>query len=102
MTPITDWISEKLLQALGWTLVHSIWQLLVIAGVLWLVLKMARKASPSLTYGMAVGALMLSFLATLATFLYLWTRPEEILFLPVDSVNSSPTMDWGDRRPACR
>ena len=94
MTNMTDWISDKLLHALGWTLVHSIWQLLVIAGVLWLVLKVARKASPALTYGMAVGALMLSFLATLATFLYLWTRPVEILSLSVDSMNSSPALDW--------
>jgi beta-lactamase regulating signal transducer with metallopeptidase domain len=91
---MTDWISDKLLHALGWTLVHSIWQLLVVAGILWLALKVARKASPALTYGMAVGALMLSFLATLATFLYLWTRPEEVLSLSVDSVNSSPSMDW--------
>jgi beta-lactamase regulating signal transducer with metallopeptidase domain len=50
---------------------------------------------------MAVGALMLSFLATLATFLYLWTRPEGMLLLPskglilpVDLVNSNPFFDW--------
>ena len=101
MTSMTDWISDKLLHALGWTLVHSIWQLLVIAGVLWLALKMSRKAPSALTYGMAVGALMLSFLATLATFLYLWTRPEGMLLLPskglilpVDLVNSNPFFDW--------
>jgi bla regulator protein BlaR1 len=94
MTTWNDWISDKLLHALGWTLVHSIWQLLLFAGVLWLVLKVARKASPALTYGMAVGALLISFLATLATFLYLWTRPEGILILPGDPVNSSPSMDW--------
>jgi beta-lactamase regulating signal transducer with metallopeptidase domain len=101
MTSITDWISDKLLHALGWTLVHSIWQLLVIAGVLWLALKVARKVPSALTYGMAVGALMLSFLATLATFLYLWTRPAEMLLLPskglilpVDLVNSNPSFDW--------
>jgi beta-lactamase regulating signal transducer with metallopeptidase domain len=102
MTSMTDWISDKLLHALGWTLVHSIWQLLVIAGVLWLALKVSRKAPSALTYGMAVGALMLSFLATLATFLYLWTRPEGTLLLPskglilpVDLVNSNPSFDWG-------
>ena len=94
MTSMTDWISDKLLNALGWTLVHSIWQLLVVAGVLWLALKVSRKAPSALTYGMAVGALMLSFLATLATFLYLWTRPVEILSWSVDSVNSSPALDW--------
>ena len=94
MTTWNDWISDKLLHALGWTLVHSIWQLLLVAGVLWLVLKLARKASPALTYGMAVAALLLSFLATLATFSYLWTRPEGIHILPGDQVNSSPSMDW--------
>lgn len=94
MTTWNDWISDKLLHALGWTLVHSIWQLLLVAGVLWLALKLARKASPALTYGMAVAALLLSFLATLATFLYLWTRPEGILILPGEPVNSRPSMDW--------
>lgn len=94
MTTWNDWISDKLLHALGWTLVHSIWQLLLVAGVLWLALKLARKASPALTYGMGVGALMLSFLATLATFLYLWTRPEGVLILPGDPVISSPSLDW--------
>ncbi len=89
-----DWISDKLLHALGWTLVHSIWQLLLVAGVLWLALKLARKASPALTYGLGVGALLISFLATFATFIYLWTRPEGILILPGDQVNSSPSVDW--------
>ena len=89
-----DWISDKLLHALGCTLVHSIWQLLLVAGVLWLALKLARKASPALTYGLGVGALLISFLATLATFIYLWTRPEGILILPGDPVNSSPSVDW--------
>lgn len=89
-----DWISDKLLHALGWTLVHSIWQLLLVAGVLWLALKLARKVSPALTYGLGVGALLLSFLAALVTFLYLWTRPEGILILPGEPVNSSPSMDW--------
>jgi beta-lactamase regulating signal transducer with metallopeptidase domain len=76
--------------------------LLVVAGVLWLALKVSRKAPSALTYGMAVGALMLSFLATLSTFLYLWTRPEGILLLPskglilpVDLANSNPSFDWG-------
>lgn len=94
MTTWNDWISDKLLHALGWTLVHSIWQLLLVAGLLWLTLKLARKASPAVTYGLGVGALLLSFFAALVTFLYLWTRPEGILILSGDPVNSSPSMDW--------
>ncbi len=101
MTTWSDWISDKLLHALGWTLVHSIWQLVLVAGVLWIALKLAQKSSPSLTYGMGVGALLISFFVTAATFLYVWTRPEGVPFLSseagilsVSSMNSTPSFDW--------
>ena len=70
MRLLNDWISESLLQALGWTLVHSLWQLILIAGLLWLVLKLADKTKPALKYGLAVAALVLSFSVTTGTFLY--------------------------------
>ncbi|MFN3998081.1 M56 family metallopeptidase [Algoriphagus sp.] len=67
---LNNWISESLLKALGWTLVHSIWQLILIAAVLWIVLKLAHRAAPSLKYGLTAGALVISFVAGLSTFLY--------------------------------
>jgi bla regulator protein blaR1 len=70
MKLLNDWISESLLKALGWTLVHSIWQLILIAAVLWIVLKLVHRALPALKYGLAVGALVLSFGAVFCTFLY--------------------------------
>lgn len=74
MTLLTDWISEELLKALGWTLVHSLWQLIVVAGILWVVLHLVKKSSPALKYGLAVSALGFSFLLTLATFAYEWSQ----------------------------
>jgi bla regulator protein blaR1 len=70
MDLFNDWISENLLKALGWTLVHSFWQLIIIAGLLWIVLKIARPSKPALTYAMTIVALLLSFGISLSTFLY--------------------------------
>lgn len=70
MKLLNDWIPDELLKALGWTLVHSIWQLILAAALLWLILKIARKSTPALKYGIAVGSLIVSFIAVIGTFLY--------------------------------
>jgi bla regulator protein BlaR1 len=74
MNFLTEWISEELLKALGWTLVHSIWQLILSAAALWLVLKFAKKSTPALKYGIAVGTLVLSFTGVFGTFLFQWSH----------------------------
>lgn len=76
MKLLNDWMSESLLQAIGWTLVHSLWQLILIAALLWLVLKLVHRAKPSLKYGLAVGALGLSLAVSIGTFIYQYS-PEE-------------------------
>ncbi|WP_332913548.1 M56 family metallopeptidase [Algoriphagus boritolerans] len=70
MRLLNDWVSESLLKALGWTLVHSVWQLILIAAVLWISLKIVHRAKPSLKYGLAVGALALAFIFSAVTFAY--------------------------------
>lgn len=69
MRLLNDWISESLLKALGWTLVHSVWQLILIAAILWIVLRLAHRAKPALKYAMTVLALVLSFGIAFSTFL---------------------------------
>ncbi|OOG69538.1 M56 family metallopeptidase [Algoriphagus sp. A40] len=76
MKLLNDLISESLLKAIGWTLVHSLWQLILIAGVLWLVLKLAHRAKPAVKYGLAVGAMVLSLAVSIGTFIYQY-GPEE-------------------------
>ncbi|MBS4071785.1 MAG: M48 family metalloprotease [Algoriphagus sp.] len=70
MKLLNDWIPAELLKALGWTLVHSIWQLILAATLLWLVLKLIKNKTPALKYGMAVGLLILSFGGVIGTFIY--------------------------------
>lgn len=67
---LNDWLPDSLLQALGWTLVHSLWQLVLIAALLWGILKLVRRSKPAVKYGFAVGALVFAILAGASTFLY--------------------------------
>jgi beta-lactamase regulating signal transducer with metallopeptidase domain len=70
MTILNDLIPDDLLYALGWTLVHSIWQLVVIGAMLWVMLKLFSQRSPAFKYTIALGALGLSFLVAVSTFIY--------------------------------
>ena len=76
MKLLNEWIPDELLTALGWTLVHSLWQLIVVAGMLWVGLRLLKKSSPALKYGLAVGALVFSFMVTLGTFSYQWSKAD--------------------------
>lgn len=73
MKLLNDWISEEMLKVLGWTLVHTLWQMVLVAGILWIALRLLKRSSPALKYGLAVGALLVSFLLTLGTFVYEWS-----------------------------
>lgn len=70
MKILIDWIPDNLLQALGWTLVHSLWQLVLIAGLLWVGLKIAHRSKPAVKYGFAVVALTFSLIISAGTFIY--------------------------------
>ncbi|MFC5627143.1 M56 family metallopeptidase [Algoriphagus winogradskyi] len=70
MDLLNDWIPQSLLYAMGWTLVHSLWQLVLIGAGLWLLLKLFRKKSPAFKYTMGLAALGLTVVAALGTFIY--------------------------------
>lgn len=76
MKLLNEWIPNELLTALGWTLVHSLWQLIIVAGLLWIGLRMLNRSSPALKYGIAVGALIFSFIIVLGTFSYELTKAD--------------------------
>ncbi|MDX5340087.1 MAG: M48 family metalloprotease [Cyclobacteriaceae bacterium] len=67
---LNELLPEEFLTALGWTLVHSLWQLIAVAGLLWLALRVFRNLKPSLKYGFSVGALVFSVLLAIGTFVY--------------------------------
>jgi beta-lactamase regulating signal transducer with metallopeptidase domain len=70
MRLLNDLLPDSLLQALGWTLVHSLWQLVLIAALLWGILKLVHRSKPAVKYILAVGALVLAVLMGVSTFVY--------------------------------
>lgn len=87
-----------LTDAIGWAIVHSIWQGAVIAVVLAGALALVRRAA-TIRYAMAFIALLLFFTATLLTAAaFLWTppdaRPAEVAErLVSDALNSRVYLD---------
>ncbi len=96
MKLLHNWMPDSLLQALGWTLVHSLWQLILIAGLLWLVLRMAHRATPALKYSLSVGAMVLSLAVVLGTFSYefnLDSSRYSVHTLAAQSILSNPSIE---------
>ena len=53
-------MESKLVENLGWTLVHSMWEIGVVTGILFILLRIIRPASTDLRYGISVIALLIS------------------------------------------
>jgi len=70
---MNDLTSIPLLQAIGWTLLHSLWQGALLALPAATALRLARHRSPELRYALAAGALGILVLAFLGTWLWIWT-----------------------------
>jgi beta-lactamase regulating signal transducer with metallopeptidase domain/peptidoglycan/xylan/chitin deacetylase (PgdA/CDA1 family) len=62
-------IESKLVQDLGWTLIHSVWQIALILAVLFLALKVFTKLSADARYLLSVSALVLAFILPVMTFM---------------------------------
>jgi len=61
---------QTLVNALGWTLIHFLWQGLCITGVFWAVSKWTRPEQASLRYWAGMIAFLLCVAAPVATFIY--------------------------------
>lgn len=67
---IQQWVSESVLRAICWTLIHSIWQGIAIAILAGLVILFTRKSVASLRYNLLSGCLLLFVLVSIFTFSY--------------------------------
>jgi len=68
-------LSPELVQALGWTLVHSLWQAAAFALGLGALLVALRKFSARARYNMAISTLVAFFLTVTLTFVSLYQAP---------------------------
>ncbi|MEM9259196.1 MAG: hypothetical protein AAGA62_06080, partial [Bacteroidota bacterium] len=63
-------LTNNLIEGLGWTILHSLWQAVLLAGVLWLASRAI--ASARKRYWLAYGTLLAQLLVSLATFCWLY------------------------------
>lgn len=68
MSTITHWIDPSLTKALGWALLHSLWQGAAIALILAIALIFASRQPSSVRYWMSVSAMAALLLAVVGTF----------------------------------
>lgn len=78
--------NETFISALSWTLIHSLWQGLLIAAVGALVLILTRNASARLRYNVLCSLLCLFILATIFTFFWqIKAMPDDIFPTPASA-----------------
>ena len=71
MNPLLQLVREPWAQALGWSLLHFLWQGALLGGLAWLLLVLLRGASAKARYAVACAALLLMVAAPVLTFLHL-------------------------------
>ena len=74
MSEITRILSPELTRAIGWTLLHSLWQGLAIVLVLVLLMSALRRQSPEIRYLVSLAGLAGLMLSSAVTFLWYY-RP---------------------------
>jgi beta-lactamase regulating signal transducer with metallopeptidase domain len=73
MTILREIISDQTIYSLGWTIVHSLWQILIIALALKLLLIIFKNTSTHTRYAFSAAALILILLAGIVTFISVYT-----------------------------
>ncbi|WP_020570771.1 ankyrin repeat domain-containing protein [Neolewinella persica] len=89
---IEQFFSPELIHALGWTLVHSLWQGALFAVALGLLLVLLRKFSARARYNVAIGMLCAFFLTASLSFyqLYVGTSEAVSVVLPASQPEVQP------------
>jgi len=87
MTGLNSWLSPAVLHALGWALIHSLWQGAGVAALAALVMAFIRR--PAVRYLVALSALALMLAAPVATFLVL-AKPAAPVQVPQSATMPAP------------
>ena len=69
MARLNSWLSPDVMQALGWALIHALWQCLALAAIAAVVMALSRRAN--VRYLVGVGALAAMLATPVATLLIL-------------------------------
>ncbi|MGY3088906.1 bla regulator protein BlaR1 [Hymenobacter sp. UYAg731] len=93
MTTLEQFVSPALTRALGWTLLHSLWQGALVAAVLAGALLLLRRQRAEVRYAASAGALgVVVALAGITFGLYFNSSPTQNALLSPGTVETQPTM----------
>ena len=71
---IGDWLSGEMTRVIGWTLVHSAWQGVIVAGLAGLVVLATRQRPALVRYNLLCSLLILFLAGVIVTFLYQYSQ----------------------------
>lgn len=97
MDKLIDIFNNQLVYALGWTLIHSLWQCMLVFGLLSLFFILSKKIQPQVRYTLAICSLACCILISAKTFIVYY---QEIsianqLYLQIqDSIQTSEQTVW--------
>jgi beta-lactamase regulating signal transducer with metallopeptidase domain/protein involved in polysaccharide export with SLBB domain len=77
-----SWLQQAWLETLGWTLVHSLWELSLLAAVAAIALLMLRRQSAPLRYVVGYALLMGMMAVPVGTYAYFWARRVRVVPAP--------------------
>lgn len=69
MNLIEHFISDRFIYAIGWTIAHSIWQILLISIILWGILYLLKNSSANIRYILTSSSFVLIIIAVISTFI---------------------------------
>jgi beta-lactamase regulating signal transducer with metallopeptidase domain len=95
---MTNLFSSTTAQALAWTLIHSLWQSLFVAALIWVVLRILPSRIANIRYWIATGGMLLILVSSTLTFFYL-SRHQNVAYTTATSVASFKTVAYQTGEP---
>src|SRR5258706_8656008 len=99
MNLTNQWMQSEWFKTLGWTFVHSLWQIAVIGLILYIILRMIPGRSAHIRYTISTMALWMIVMMVLSTFIILLpdSSPVTQITGQLIVVKSAHTMTMTDR-----
>ncbi len=82
---MTQLLTHPIIYALGWTILHSLWQVSLIALGLYVLLQVKQAKSPVFRYNVAISALIVTSIVMLGTFIHVYQSPAATAEKPINT-----------------
>jgi bla regulator protein BlaR1 len=82
MDSFNSLFDSQFIYALGWTIVHSFWQSLLVFTLLSVSLLLSKRSRPETRYGLSIVALVCCLLISVKTFVYCYQDVSQASYLP--------------------